>query len=90
MAVHIRLARFGTKKTPFYRLVVTDSRSPRGGRFIERIGTFDPCRTQLFVDASRLEHWLSKGAQPSQTVSVLMKKQKKAQAAAAAATAASK
>lgn len=85
MAIHIRLARFGTKKTPIYRIVVADSRSPRGGRFIERLGTFDPRRTELFMDASRIDHWISKGAQASHTVSALIKKQKKAQAAAASA-----
>ena len=83
MAVHIRLARAGTNKTPFYRIVVADSRSPCGGRFIERLGTFDPRRTELRVDAARIEHWLSKGAQPSHTVGLLLKQQKKAQAAAA-------
>ena len=83
MAVHIRLARAGTNKTPFYRIVVADSRSPRGGRFIERLGTFDPRRTELRVDAARIEHWLSKGAQTSHTVGLLLKQQKKAQAAAA-------
>jgi small subunit ribosomal protein S16 len=83
MAVHIRLARAGTNKTPFYRIVVADSRSPRGGRFIERLGTFDPRRTELRIDAARIEYWQSKGAQPSHTVALLLKQQKKAQAAAA-------
>jgi small subunit ribosomal protein S16 len=83
MAVHIRLARTGTNKTPFYRIVVADSRSPRGGRFIERLGTFDPRRTELRIDAARIEHWISKGATPSHTVGLLLKQQKKAQAAAA-------
>ncbi len=73
MAVHIRLARTGTNKTPFYRIVVADSRSPRGGRFIERLGTFDPRRTELRIDAARIEHWLSKGAQPSGPVRKLLK-----------------
>lgn len=73
MAVHIRLARAGTKKTPFYRIVVADSRSPRGGRFIERLGTYDPRRTEIRVDAMRVKHWISKGAQPSHTVEALLK-----------------
>lgn len=73
MAVHIRLARAGTTKTPFYRIVVADQRSPRGGRFIERLGTYDPRRPALQVDAERIKHWLSKGAQPSATLAVLLK-----------------
>ncbi len=73
MAVHIRLARAGTTKTPFYRIVVADQRSPRGGRFIERIGTWDPRRPELRLDAGRAKHWLAKGAQPSQTVAELLK-----------------
>jgi len=83
LAVRIRLTRVGATKQPTYRFVVADSRSPRGGRFIERLGTFDPRRTELRVDAARIEHWLSKGAQPSHTVGLLLKQQKKAQAAAA-------
>ena len=73
MAVHIRLARAGTKKTPFYRIVVTDQRSPRGGRFIERLGTYDPRRPEVHVDAARAKYWISKGAQPSHTVALLFK-----------------
>ena len=91
MAVHIRLARAGTSKVPFYRIVVADQRAPRGGRFIERIGTYDPRRTELHVDAARVRHWLSKGAQPSHTVALLFKKQpllNESAAAAAAPTAA--
>ena len=78
MAVHIRLARAGTTKVPYYRIIVADQRSPRGGRFIERIGTYDPRRTEVRVDAARVKHWLSKGAQPSHTVALLLKKQAKA------------
>jgi small subunit ribosomal protein S16 len=73
MAVHIRLARAGTNKTPFYRIVVADQRSPRGGRFIERIGTWDPRRPELRLDAGRAKHWISKGAVPSETVALLLK-----------------
>jgi small subunit ribosomal protein S16 len=84
MAVHIRLARAGAKKKPFYRLVVTDHRSPRGGRFLENIGTFDPSKTPGFTfDAARLEHWKKNGAQPSATVERLLKQAAKAAAAAA-------
>ena len=73
MAVHIRLARAGTTKTPFYRIVVADQRAPRGGRFIERVGTYDPLRPEVRLDLDRLKHWLSKGAQPSATVALLLK-----------------
>ena len=75
MAVHIRLSRAGTSKVPFYRIVVADQRSPRGGRFIERVGTYDPRRTELIVDNARVSYWVSKGAQPSHTVALLLKKQ---------------
>jgi small subunit ribosomal protein S16 len=89
MAVHIRLARAGTKKKPFYRVVVTDQRSPRGGRFLENIGTFDPAKktedAPLTVNAERLAYWRSNGAVPSETVERLLKRASKAQAAAAAA-----
>ena len=71
MAVHIRLARAGTTKTPFDRIVVADQRSPRGGRFIERVGTWDPRRPELRLDVGRIKHWISKGARPSETVTIL-------------------
>jgi small subunit ribosomal protein S16 len=73
MAVHIRLSRAGTKKTPFYRIVVTDQRSPRGGRFLERIGTYDPRKPELRLDLARADHWIGQGAQPSHTVAQLLK-----------------
>ena len=75
MAVHIRLARAGAKKRPFYRVVVTDHRSPRGGRFLENIGTYDPSKDPgLFVlDRSRFEYWTGQGATPSETVGRLAK-----------------
>jgi small subunit ribosomal protein S16 len=73
MAVHIRLARAGTTKTPFYRIVVADQRSPRGGRFIERVGTWDPRRPELRLDAGRVKHWIARGAKPSETVALLLK-----------------
>jgi small subunit ribosomal protein S16 len=88
MAVHIRLARAGAKKKPFYRLVVTDQRSPRGGRFLENIGTFDPSKKEsgLTVKRERLDYWRGVGAVASDTVDRLLKQQSKADAAAAAAT----
>ena len=87
MAVHIRLARAGTKKRPFYRVVVTDQRSPRGGRFLENIGTFDPGKetkdAPLKVNTERLAYWRSNGAVPSETLTRLLKRASKAEAAAA-------
>lgn len=83
MAVHIRLARHGSKKRPFYRVVVTDHRNPRDGRHIERIGTFDPQvegEEGLKLDLARVDHWTSVGAQASDTVSRLIKNAKKAKA----------
>ena len=74
MAVHIRLARHGTKKSPFYRIVVADQRHPRDGRFIENIGTFDPSLVALTVDRERLEYWRSRGARASHTVERLLKR----------------
>ena len=94
MAVHIRLARAGAKKRPFYRLVVTDHRSPRGGRFLENIGTYDPLKATpekgstvgpLTINRDRLAYWQGVGAVPSDTVARLLKQQKAADAAAAAA-----
>jgi small subunit ribosomal protein S16 len=89
MAVHIRLARAGAKKKPFYRLVVTDHRAPRGGRFLERIGTFDPAKKELggglIVDQARLDYWRGHGATPSETVERLLKAASKLAAAAASA-----
>ncbi len=74
MAVKIRLARFGSKRNPFYRIVVADSRSPRDGRFIERLGTYNP-RTQpsdIKVDTEKAKEWLEKGAQPTDQVRKLL------------------
>lgn len=93
MAVHIRLARQGTKKKPFYRVVVTDQRSPLRGRFLESIGTFDPSprdlktkEQPLTIDLERFTFWKSNGAVPSATLARLIKRAAKDQAAAAAAT----
>ncbi len=74
--VKIRLKRMGAKKHPFYRIVVADSRYPRDGRFIEEIGTYNPLATpvEVKVDADKVKEWISKGAQPTDTVKSLLKK----------------
>jgi small subunit ribosomal protein S16 len=76
MAVRIRLKRLGAKKRPFYRVVVADQRSPRDGRFIENIGRYQPMDdpSLIEIDEARALHWLRVGAQPSNTVRVLMTK----------------
>ena len=76
MAVRIRLRRMGAKKRPFYRVVVADQRSPRDGRFIENIGRYVPLDdpSTIEIDEERALHWLRVGAQPSNTVRVLMTK----------------
>ena len=76
MAVKIRLRRMGAKKNPFYRIVVADSRYPRDGRFIEEIGTYDPLKTpaDVKIDADKAKQWIANGAQPPDTVRVLLKK----------------
>ncbi len=76
MAVRIRLKRVGAKKKPFYRVVVADSRYPRDGRFIEEIGYYNPTTkpTTFEVDAEKVEQWLAKGAQPSDTVKALFQR----------------
>ncbi len=77
MAVKIRLRRMGAKKSPFYRIVVADSRFPRDGRFIEEIGTYntmvDP--VEIKIDAEKAKKWLSNGAQPTDTVKGILKKE---------------
>ena len=87
--VSIRLRREGTKNSPYYRVVVTDQRSPRDGKFIEQVGVYDPRKpgtnSELAVD--RLDYWISKGAQPSDTVRSLLKKAKAGAAAAVPAAA---
>ena len=77
MAVKIRLRRMGAKKAPFYRVVVADSRCPRDGRFIEEIGTYDPMADgeKIKVDMERAKYWIANGAQPSDTVRGLIKKE---------------
>jgi small subunit ribosomal protein S16 len=76
MAVKIRLRRMGAKKAPFYRVIVADSRSPRNGRFIEEIGTYDPLTNPatINIDADAAKKWISNGAQPTDTVKALLKK----------------
>ncbi len=76
MAVKIRLRRIGAKKDPFYRIVVADSRYPRDGRFIEELGYYDPTvePSVLKVDGEKVKKWISTGAQPTDTVKALFKK----------------
>lgn len=77
MSVKIRLKRFGAKKKPFYRIVVADSRSPRDGRFIDEIGYYNPVAepAELKIDPEKAKKWLNVGAQPSDTVRSLLKKE---------------
>ena len=84
MSVSIRLRREGAKNRPYYKVVVADSRSPRDGKFIEVIGTYDPKKTghNSSLNLERAKFWISKGAQPSDTVRSLIKKNKKQAAAA--------
>ena len=76
MAVKIRWRRMGAKKTPFYRVVVADSRYPRDGRFIEEIGTYNPMvePAEVKIDAEKTKEWIANGAQPTDTVKSLLKK----------------
>ena len=77
MAVKIRLARFGAKKRPFYRIVVADERYPRDGRFLETVGTYNPMvePSQVSMKQDRVQYWLGQGAIPTSTVNSLIKKQ---------------
>jgi small subunit ribosomal protein S16 len=77
MAVKIRLARHGAKKMPYYRIVVADSESPRDGRYLENVGTYDPKKNPvaLTLKTERVQYWLAKGATPTDTVRSLLKKQ---------------
>ena len=74
MAVTIRFKRLGAKKNPFYRIVVADSRSPRDGRFIEELGYYNPMNKELKLDNDKAAEWVKKGAQPTDTVRALLKK----------------
>jgi small subunit ribosomal protein S16 len=89
MAVSIRLRREGARNRPYYKVVVADSRSPRDGKFIEIIGTYDPKKPDhnSTLKLDRIDHWISKGAQPSDTLRSLIKKNKKQAASAAPAPA---
>ena len=90
MAVKLRLMRMGKKKQPTYRVVAADSRSPRDGRFIEIVGTYDPRAEPSLVkiDRAKVDKWLATGAQPTETVAKLLKiAQAEAEAGAAAPTA---
>jgi len=79
MAVKLRLARAGAKKVPYYKIVATDSRSPRNGKFIEQVGIYDPKENPALVrfDEPRLAHWLSVGATPTLVVKELVRRHKK-------------
>lgn len=77
MAVTIRMARYGAKKQPHYRIVAADSRCPRDGKHLEVLGTYDPRKNEQKVtwNSERIKYWLSQGAQPSETIQSLMKQQ---------------
>jgi small subunit ribosomal protein S16 len=76
MAVKIRLRRMGSKKNPFYRVVVADSRYPRDGRFIEEVGTYNPLTdpSEIKIDAEKVQKWIANGAQPTDSVKSLLKR----------------
>lgn len=82
MAVKVRLARAGAKKTPFYRIVVTDARSPRDGRFIERLGHYDPRAepADIRMDLDRFDYWVQNGAKATRTVVTLARRVREAAA----------
>ena len=77
MAVKIRLARHGTKKKPFYRIVVADGESPRDGKFLEKVGTYDPLiePAKISINSERIKYWMEQGATPSDTVKSLLKRE---------------
>jgi len=74
MAVKIRLQRFGSNKKPFYRVVASDSRAPRDGKFLEILGTYDPLIGKVEINAEKVSNWTKKGAKPTDTVRSLFKK----------------
>jgi small subunit ribosomal protein S16 len=80
LAVKIRLARHGAKKSPYYRIVAADGRSPRDGRFIEQVGAYNPCIEPplVEVDLAKVDAWIAKGAQPTDRVAVLIEQARKA------------
>lgn len=77
MAVKFRLARYGSKKKPYYRIVVADSSYPRDGRFIEKVGSYDPLKdpAEITLDREKIEAWYSKGATPTKTVTDIFKRE---------------
>jgi small subunit ribosomal protein S16 len=77
MAVKIRLARHGATKKPFYRIVVTDSESPRDGRYLENVGTYEPLLdpAKVTLNSERIKYWMNQGAKPSDTVKSLLKRE---------------
>lgn len=77
MAVKIRLKRMGAKKRPFYRVIVADARSPRDGRFVETLGTYNPLTkpADVRINAEKVHHWLARGAQPTDTVKRLLSRE---------------
>ena len=85
MAVSIRLRREGSLNNPYYKVVVTDQRSPRDGKFIELVGNYDPKKADenANIDLSRVDYWIKNGAQPSDTVRSIIKKARKKETAAA-------
>ncbi len=86
MAVSIRLRREGTTNSPYYKIVVADSRSPRDGKFIEIIGNYDPKKADVNsnLDLTRVDYWVSRGAQPSETVASIIRRTRRAEKAAVA------
>jgi small subunit ribosomal protein S16 len=77
MAVKIRLARHGAKKRPFYRIVAADNESPRDGRFLEKLGTYNPLQdpAEVILDTERVKYWIGQGAKPSDTVRAILKRE---------------
>ena len=77
MAVKIRLARHGAKKRPFYRIVAADSESPRDGRFLERLGTYNPLQdpAAVVLNTDRIKYWIGQGATPTDTVKSILKRE---------------
>ncbi|HBL23230.1 MAG: rpsP [Deltaproteobacteria bacterium] len=77
MAVKFRLSRFGAKKKPFYRIVVADERSPRDGRFIDKVGFYDPLKNpaEISLDKEKIKTWYEKGVRPTRTVESLFKRE---------------
>lgn len=74
MAVKLRLQRFGNHKRPFYRIVAADSKAPRDGKFLEILGTYEPIQGTVLVNGEKVQSWMAKGAQPTDTVKSLFKK----------------